>query len=56
MKPTIQLRTGESPSAATIRLYRHIRKIQRDYQPSSHYTGRVQVKHATRRPGLRVVK
>lgn len=56
MKPTIQLRPGESPSAAITRLYRHIRKIQHNYQPSSHYTSRAQLKHATRRLGLRVVK
>lgn len=52
MKPTINLKPGESSAAAIIRLYKHIRRIDRSYKPGSHYAGKAMVRHAH----LRVVK
>lgn len=52
MKPTINLKPGESPTAAIIRLYKHIRRIDRSYQPGSQYAGKAKARCAR----LRVVK
>lgn len=56
MKPTINIKPGESTSMVFIRLYRHIRTLSPGNQPGSHYASHVRIKQATRRPGLRVVK
>lgn len=52
MKPTINLKHGESASMAIIRLHKHIRRIDRRSQPDSQYAERVKA----RRAQLRVVK
>lgn len=52
MKPTINLKPGESPSAAMLRLYKCIRRIDRSYQPGSLCI----VKANVRRAKLRVVR
>jgi hypothetical protein len=56
MKPNFKLKPGESASDAITRLYRHIRQIDRNYQPRSHYASHVKVKQATCRPVLCAVK
>lgn len=52
MKPTMNLKPGESPAAAIIRLYKHIRRLDPGHKPGSHYAG----KAMARRAHLRVVK
>lgn len=52
MKPTINLKPGESASTAIIRLFKHIRRIDRGYEPGSQYAGKVKARAAR----LRVVK
>lgn len=52
MKPTIKLKPGESPSAAILRLHKHIRRMNRGYEPGSQYASRVNMQRAK----LRVVK
>lgn len=55
MKPNFILHHFESPSAAIIRLYKHIRTIKPGRSPNSHYAKRVQYQKAMK-PLLRLVK
>ena len=55
MKPKFHLHPNESVSAAITRIYRHIRTIERNFEPSSHFASRIKNKSATR-PKLRLVK
>lgn len=52
MKPTFQLKPGETPSASIIRLYKHIRRLDRDHEPCGRYAAQVKSKQAR----LRAVK
>ncbi|ADI28518.1 hypothetical protein [Methylotenera versatilis] len=54
-RPNFNLHTNETPSAAILRLYKHIRAIKRDYEPQSHFAARIQHKKAFK-PILRIVK
>lgn len=55
MKPNFRLHHNETASAATVRLYKHIRTIQSDIKPQSHYAASVQYKKYMK-PILRIVK
>lgn len=55
MKPNFKLHHNENPSLAIVRLYKHIRTMQRDYVPISHFAKEVQAKRVIK-PILRVVK
>jgi isocitrate lyase len=54
MKPDMKLHPNESISAVIMRIHRHIRRLQADYKPKSHYAAKQQAKHA--RPKLHLVK
>ncbi len=56
MKPTINIKPGESTSMVFIRLYRHIRTLSPGNQPTSHYSSRVNNRKANRLARLHVVR
>lgn len=55
MRPNFTLHPYETPSAAIVRLYKHIRTIKPGHLPKSHYAKSVQSKKAVK-PLLTLVK
>lgn len=56
MKPTINIKPGESAPMAIIRLYKHIRRLDRDYEPCGRYAAQVKSKQAQLKTRLRAIK
>jgi len=54
-RPQFQMHPGESISATITRMYKHVRSIQADIKPGSHYASRIAYKKAMK-PKLHLVK
>ena len=54
-RPSIKPRTDENISLLLTRIYKHIRSIEADIKPASHYASRIKSKKAMQ-PKLRLVK